>query len=212
MEKSLDRTDVVSGLFRLQFENLEDPLLGVLQDLFGIVRRIVALAQDLFAGIVEATLQVLVADDFRVVLGMRRVRDGVENVDEVIDSTDLLELVSPFEFFAERHGVNPSSSAVYNSITDKGAPVDSGSRTWPNTERIKAAIARFEVDGDDPRPVINESAGLLLDCYLDIEPRGIWIDHFDRDGTSLVTTAPTSTLYHVFLAFAEILRVKDKLA
>ncbi|MBT8473460.1 MAG: AGE family epimerase/isomerase [Marinicaulis sp.] len=112
--------------------------------------------------------------------------------------------------FGEGYGVDRNSGAVFNSVTDKGAPVDGGSRTWPNTERIKAAIARFEIDGDDPSAVIDESAGLLLDRYLNIEPRGLWIDSFDSLGAPLAQTAPTSTFYHVFLAFAEILRVKDK--
>jgi mannose/cellobiose epimerase-like protein (N-acyl-D-glucosamine 2-epimerase family) len=45
--------------------------------------------------------------------------------------------------------------------------------------------------------------------YLAHEPRGTWIDAFDAEGKSVVSTIPASTLYHVFLAFAEVLRVGE---
>ena len=35
-----------------------------------------------------------------------------------------------------------------------------GSRAWPNTERLKAAVALFELDGVDPAPVIDPTAEL----------------------------------------------------
>ncbi|MEX0644822.1 MAG: hypothetical protein WD076_05900, partial [Parvularculaceae bacterium] len=57
-----------------------------------------------------------------------------------------------------------------------------------------------------------ESAGLLLDRYFAPTPahpipEGTWIDAFDEGGRPLSTTIPASTLYHVFLAFAEVMRV-----
>lgn len=111
--------------------------------------------------------------------------------------------------FAEKHGVDPVSCATYNQVRDDGAPIDKGSRTWPNTERLKAAIALYELDGIDPSNVVRSSAGLLLDRYLANTPRGTWIDAFDADGRATVDTIPASTLYHIFLAFAEVLRVSD---
>ncbi len=111
--------------------------------------------------------------------------------------------------FAEKHGVDPASCATFNQVRDDGTPIDKGSRTWPNTERIKAAIALQELDGTDPSDMVRASAGLLLDRYLRHTPRGAWIDAFDADGKPAVSTIPASTLYHVFLAFAEVLRVSD---
>jgi len=113
---------------------------------------------------------------------------------------------------AERDGVDPRSGATYNAVDMRGAPLDRGSRTWPNTERLKAAIARFEIAGADPSAVFAESAGLLLDRYLTGPfPRGGWIDAFDAEGRPKADTMPTSTLYHLFLAFAEMLRVRGAL-
>jgi N-acylglucosamine 2-epimerase/mannose-6-phosphate isomerase len=111
--------------------------------------------------------------------------------------------------FAERRGVDEKSCATFNQIRDDGSPIDKGSRTWPNTERIKSAIALYELDGIDPANVVRSSSEVLLDRYLAHSPRGTWIDAFDGDGKPVVTTIPASTLYHVFLAFAEVLRVSD---
>jgi N-acylglucosamine 2-epimerase/mannose-6-phosphate isomerase len=111
--------------------------------------------------------------------------------------------------FAEGHGVDPVSCATFNQVRDDGTPIDKGSRTWPNTERIKAAIALHELDGTDPSDVVRSSGRLLLDRYLSHKPHGTWIDAFDAEGSSVADTIPASTLYHVFLAFAEVLRVSD---
>jgi N-acylglucosamine 2-epimerase/mannose-6-phosphate isomerase len=109
--------------------------------------------------------------------------------------------------FAERHGVDPQSHAVYNAVRDDGGPIDRGSRTWPNNERLKAAIALYELDGADPSRVLGETNELLLTRYLAHKPDGTWIDEFDGEGRPVVESIPASTLYHVFLAFAEVLRI-----
>jgi N-acylglucosamine 2-epimerase/mannose-6-phosphate isomerase len=122
---------------------------------------------------------------------------------------DLAREIRSAAGFAEKHGVDPASGATFNSVRDDGTPLDRGSRTWPNTERIKAAIALAELDGTDPEPVLRRSASLLLDRYLAHTPRGTWIDAFDADGRPVATSIPASTLYHLFLAFAEVLRVSE---
>ena len=111
--------------------------------------------------------------------------------------------------FAETHGVDPKTAVTFNAVRDDGMPIDRGSRTWPNTERIKAAVALYELDGVDPAPVIDPTVELLLQRYLSHDPPGTWLDAFDADGRSIVKTVPASTLYHVFLAFAEVLRIAE---
>lgn len=110
---------------------------------------------------------------------------------------------------AERSGVDPISGVTYNAIRNDGAPLDKGSRTWPNTERIKAAVAIYELDGVDPARVINQAGGLLLSRHLTRDPPGTWMDAFDADGGDAARVVPASTLYHVFLAFAEVLRIAE---
>jgi mannose/cellobiose epimerase-like protein (N-acyl-D-glucosamine 2-epimerase family) len=109
--------------------------------------------------------------------------------------------------FGEDFGIDPVSKATYDGLWVDGTLRDGKSRSWPNTERIKAAVALFELDGTNPQPVFEQSAGLLLDRYLAVSTPGCWIDQFDQGGQPLTKFVPTSTLYHVFLAFAELLRV-----
>lgn len=111
--------------------------------------------------------------------------------------------------FGERHGVDPASGATFNAVRDDGAPIDRASRTWPNTERLKAAVALYDLDGKDPSAVFTQSGRLLLDRYLATRIPGLWVDVFDAEGKPTAKTVPTSTLYHVFLAFAEMLRVQE---
>lgn len=113
--------------------------------------------------------------------------------------------------FAEKFGVDPKSGAVYQQVRDDGAPIDTGSRTWPNTERLKAAVALYDLDGVDPRPALEQTCTLLLDRYLAHEPKGTWTDKFDATGASISKTIPASTFYHLFLAFAETIRVMETL-
>jgi len=113
--------------------------------------------------------------------------------------------------FSERHGVDLATQFTFNTMRDDGAPLDRGSRTWPNTERIKGWLGVFELLGHDPTAQIEGSTRLLLDRYLAVTPRGSWMDAFDAEQRPSASAAPTSTLYHVFLAFAEVLRLEPKL-
>lgn len=119
--------------------------------------------------------------------------------------------ISGLVAFAEAHGIDPASRAVFNQVREDGAALDRGSRTWPNTERIKAHVAMFERFGADPRGPAGESARLLLQRYLGVTPRGAWIDAFDGAGAPIPGPIPASTLYHVVLAFAELLRIEPAL-
>ncbi|MGE0408941.1 MAG: AGE family epimerase/isomerase [Amphiplicatus sp.] len=119
--------------------------------------------------------------------------------------------------FGEKRGIDPKSRAVYMAVRDDGAALDKSSRVWANTERLKAAVALYEREGDDPSRIFEESAGLLLDRYFTPTkshpiPTGAWIDAFDGDGRPVSATIPASTLYHVLLAFAEMLRVAGKIS
>ncbi len=114
--------------------------------------------------------------------------------------------------FAERYGVDAQTQSTHDEVRDDGAPLKRSSRTWPNTERIKGHLALFELTGADPRAPVAAAARVLLDRYLAVNPRGSWIDQFDGDAKPLSKTAPASTLYHVFLAFAETLRLEPALA
>ena len=113
--------------------------------------------------------------------------------------------------FAETHGRDRRSNRVFQVVRDDGAPIDPSSRTWPNTERIKGHLALFEATGADPREAVAGSLRLLLDQYLATAVPGLWMDHLDADGAPIARDVPASTFYHLFLAFAEVLRLEPSL-
>jgi N-acylglucosamine 2-epimerase/mannose-6-phosphate isomerase len=113
--------------------------------------------------------------------------------------------------WAESRGVDAKTGVTWNAVRDDGKPLDRGSRTWPNTERMKGWIGLHELGGVDASAAVAGSATLLLDRYLGQAPRACWIDSFDEQGAPTAEVIPASTLYHVFLAFAEALRVAPAL-
>lgn len=124
---------------------------------------------------------------------------------------DLSSTIAALVAGSEMTGVDPLRGVTYNTVRDDGRILDGGSRTWPNTERLKAAVATQEVLGRDAQREANEAITILLDQYLAAPIKGGWIDAFDADGRPVATNMPTSTLYHVFLAFTEAMRVQPPL-
>lgn len=112
---------------------------------------------------------------------------------------------------AEAIGVDRDTGLVFNVVRDDGQPIDRGSRTWPNTERMKGWLALFELTGADPMRAVRQSGTVLFDRYLSAPVIGAWRDRIDADGRLLEGPVPASTFYHVFLAFAEALRLQPAL-
>jgi len=121
---------------------------------------------------------------------------------------DVKEVIVGLHGSAECHGVDPKTHATYNSVRDDGMALNRASRIWPNTERMKAAVALFELTGRSPVEDIEQSGRLLLDRYLGPALKGRWFDNLDEDGTPIADRIPASSLYHLFLAFAEAMRVE----
>ncbi|MEZ5972174.1 MAG: AGE family epimerase/isomerase [Hyphomonadaceae bacterium] len=113
--------------------------------------------------------------------------------------------------FAERFGVDPGTYAVYDALSEEGEVLQNSSRLWPNTERIKGALALYELDGRDPRPALASSCGLIFGRYFANDIPGLWTDRFDGLGKPLTTTTPASCVYHLFMAFSEMLRLESPL-
>lgn len=87
----------------------------------------------------------------------------------------------------------------------------STSRSWAQTERLKAQLALGEHWGVFDRERIAEVVDLILDKHLAWRPAGTWMDCFDAEGRPIADHIPASILYHVFLAFAELLRLEDRI-
>jgi mannose/cellobiose epimerase-like protein (N-acyl-D-glucosamine 2-epimerase family) len=101
---------------------------------------------------------------------------------------------SLFEF-AERHGVNPSSGLVANSIWSDGTVSDGGFRLWPQTERLKA-VARRRPDR------VPAALDALTRHFAGVRP-GLWIERMDAAGHAIAEPAPATSLYHLTAAFTD---------
>jgi len=114
--------------------------------------------------------------------------------------------------FGETYGVDPSSQAVFDAVREDGTPLRRSSRAWTNTERIKGWLGLFEMSGRDPRVQVRRSLELLFNRYFANSLPGAWVDQFDGDGAPMVQAVPASIVYHLFLAFSEVLRLEPKLS
>ena len=91
-------------------------------------------------------------------------------------------------------------------VSRSGLVEDGSRRTWPQTEALKAHLARFEATGDEKiAAAACRSFDVLMDEYL--TPEGGWIDCYDAEGKPTAHLMPASTGYHVVLAFADLMRV-----
>ena len=101
-----------------------------------------------------------------------------------------------------RTGITPTGHC-YDAVNFEYSPVKRSTRLWPHTEGAKAAGARF--DKDPAASGIAKSMLLALNSDFLGEPFAAgWIDHLDPDGAPLVDYVPASSLYHLYLANAEL--------
>ncbi len=105
--------------------------------------------------------------------------------------------------WALAHGLDRDGFAI-DECDRTGAPRRVTRRLWPQTELIKSHLANGEPD---------EAARVscrVLDTYLATDPVGLWIDQFDESGRACGANVPASTLYHIVVAFEELLRAAGR--
>jgi mannose/cellobiose epimerase-like protein (N-acyl-D-glucosamine 2-epimerase family) len=109
--------------------------------------------------------------------------------------------------FARQHGLSENGGVAINEVWLNGMVKDGGARLWPQTERLKAAVARYSRTGEasEADEIVAAFNGLLP--YLDTPARGTWYDKLNADGTWVVEDAPASSFYHIVCAIAELMSV-----
>jgi mannose-6-phosphate isomerase len=110
---------------------------------------------------------------------------------------------------AERCGVSQRTGAVLDEISKNGAPQRESARLWPQTERLRANIVRFECDGNLAAAAAAVAAYEVIRRYLDTPIRGLWRDRLLPDGSFVAEPAPASSFYHLMGAFAELIRIAE---
>ena len=103
------------------------------------------------------------------------------------------------------NGLNRATGLAYGAVSRQGLPLDLMSRSWPQAEAIKAAIALDGSGGPDLKPEIEARVGRLFRWHIDPAPLGLWIDQIDERGRSLATEVPASIFYHLVCALTQYL-------
>lgn len=106
--------------------------------------------------------------------------------------------------FGVRHGLDAQSFAI-DECDRSGRQVRRSRRAWPQTELIKGHITRAR-QGD--AAAAEAAAKVTLDflaSYLATDVPGLWMDQFDENGRGMTAAAPATTLYHVTVAFRELM-------
>jgi len=96
---------------------------------------------------------------------------------------------------------------VVDEVEVSGAVLKSSRRSWPHTEALKANIVEGEIGRRGCDAKTARCIKQLMNVFVGRPVAGGWIDHVDGTGAPMVTMMPASTLYHLFVAVAEGVRV-----
>ncbi len=119
---------------------------------------------------------------------------------------DLIGFARKLYASAVANGLNRATGLAYGAVSREGIPLERTSRSWPQTEAIKAAMALDDTGGPDLKPEIEARVGRLFRWHIDPAPRGLWIDLIDERGRSLAADAPASILYHIITALSAYMK------
>jgi mannose/cellobiose epimerase-like protein (N-acyl-D-glucosamine 2-epimerase family) len=102
------------------------------------------------------------------------------------------------------------AGAVFDGVDAAGTLTAGTKLLWPQTEYVKALIARTEWQGDAAaRAAIPRHLALIAEHFL--KPDGAtWHNQLARDGRPVSTATPARVLYHLFLMVAEVDRLFSK--
>lgn len=107
--------------------------------------------------------------------------------------------------FARSRGLDARRGVAINEILISGEIINDSARLWPQTERLKAAVARFERTGNLEEAGEVTAGTKSLDIYLDVRLSGAWRDKLRPDGSWVAEPAPGSSFYHLTCAYAELI-------
>ncbi|HYE46159.1 MAG TPA: AGE family epimerase/isomerase [Caulobacter sp.] len=96
-------------------------------------------------------------------------------------------------------GIDPWRGVACDELDADLHPVRSSARLWPQTERIRAALALAEIDTAQDDALRDDAAAATraLLTYLDVEIAGLFRDRLDLTGRFREEPAPASSLYHI---------------
>lgn len=106
---------------------------------------------------------------------------------------------------AVANGLNRATGLAYDAVSRTGIPFLRTSRSWPQTEALKAAMALDRMGGPDMKPEIEARAARLFRWHIEPAPQGLWVDCIDEKGRAISADVPASIFYHLVFALTEYL-------
>jgi mannose/cellobiose epimerase-like protein (N-acyl-D-glucosamine 2-epimerase family) len=106
---------------------------------------------------------------------------------------------------ARRHGVDRDGLAV-EAMDPHGRVLEPARLLWPQTEAVKAALARAEFLGADPAEADAFLAAMMRIHFP--QPGPLWVNRVSPRGEALSRRVPTRLLYHLTLSLAEHARLR----
>ena len=100
---------------------------------------------------------------------------------------------------------DPVRGVAINEVMIDGTVRNPAARLWPQTERLKAALARLRRTGEEEERAEAAAAYAGLVKYFETPRRGAWRDKLLADGSWIEEPAPGSSMYHITCAFAELI-------
>jgi len=104
-------------------------------------------------------------------------------------------------------GINPKTGLLFGQMGSEDSIHEAPSRTWMQTEYIKALLARHEEGDGSAAHRVEQAVDTLFKYHLDPAISGSWVDQIDHAGLAVSDHAPASSLYHLLYCMTEIERV-----
>lgn len=126
--------------------------------------------------------------------------------------TDLTETVQRLFQFGTKHGINTTgvlSGAVLDVVDKTGAAQARSMLMWPQTEYVKACVARFDATQDGSYRTKAFAHWDLMRAHFFREDGANWINQLGPDGQPLVENTLSRVFYHVVHAASELARLED---
>lgn len=121
--------------------------------------------------------------------------------------SDAVALSDRLTSFARQYGIDATRGVAINEVLTDGAIRNAGARLWPQTERLKAAVARYRRlgAGEECDEALSAKGGLQK--YLATPRTGLWRDKLREDGSWIDEMAPGSSLYHISCAYRDLVGI-----
>jgi mannose-6-phosphate isomerase len=116
--------------------------------------------------------------------------------------SDLSAIAGQLWEFGQRHGIDRTRNVAVDEVGFDGRIKSARARLWPQTERLKAAIAMR-----DEAEILAAFEG--LQPYLATPAAGACYDKMLPEGGFEPESARASSLYHIVCAYAELLKFAE---